>query len=38
MTELRHKMIRTMELKNLSPHTQRANLAAVTRLARHYRQ
>jgi hypothetical protein len=31
-------MIRAMELKNLSPHTQRAYLAAVTRLARHYRQ
>jgi integrase/recombinase XerD len=27
-----------MELKNLSPHTQRAYLAAVTGLARHYRQ
>jgi integrase/recombinase XerD len=38
MTELRQKMIRAMELKNLSPHTQRAYLAAVTGLARHYRQ
>jgi hypothetical protein len=38
MSELRQKMIRAMELKNLSPHTQRAYLAAVTRLARHYRQ
>jgi integrase len=31
-------MIRAMELKNLSPHTQRAYLAAVTGFARHYRQ
>jgi len=30
MTELRQKMIRAMELKNLSPNTQRAYLAAVT--------
>jgi len=29
MTELRQKMIRAMELKNLSPNTQRAYLAAV---------
>lgn len=38
MTELRQKMIRAMELKNLSKHTQRAYLAAVTGLSRHYRQ
>ena len=38
MTKLRQKMIRAMELKNLSPHTQRTYLAAVTGLARHYRQ
>jgi len=38
MTELRQKMIRAMELKNVSPHTQRAYLAAVTGLARHNRQ
>jgi hypothetical protein len=38
MTELRQKMIRAMELKNLSPRTQRAYLAAVKGLARHYRQ
>jgi site-specific recombinase XerD len=38
MTELRQKMIRAMELKNLSKHTQRAYLAAVTGLVRHYRQ
>jgi len=36
MTELRQKMIRAMELKNLSEHTQRAYLSAVARLARHY--
>ena len=38
MTELRLKIIRAMELKNLSPHTKRAYLAAVTGLARHNRQ
>jgi integrase/recombinase XerD len=38
MTQLRQKMIREMELKNLSNHTQRAYLAAVTGLARHYNQ
>ena len=38
MTELRTKMIRAMELKNLSHHTQRAYLAAVKGLARHYKQ
>jgi integrase/recombinase XerD len=38
MTELRQKMIRAMELRNLSKHTQRSYLAAVTGLARHYRQ
>jgi site-specific recombinase XerD len=31
-------MIRAMELKNLSSHSQRAYLAAVTGIARHYRQ
>ena len=36
MTELRQKMIRAMELKNLSDHTQRAYLSAVARLAKHY--
>jgi len=36
MTELHQKMIRAMELKNLSRLTQRAYLAAVTGLARHY--
>lgn len=38
MTELRKKMIRTMELKNLSHHTQRAYLAAVTGIAKFYNQ
>ena len=38
MTELRQKMIRAMELKNLSKNTQRAYLAAVTGLAKHYQQ
>jgi len=38
MTQLRQKMIRAMELKNLSKHTQRAYIAAVSGLARHYQQ
>ena len=38
MTELRQKMIRAMELRNLSNHSQRAYLAAVTGIARHYRR
>jgi len=38
MTELRQKMIRAMELKNLSHHTQRAYLTAVTGIARFYNQ
>ena len=38
MTELRQKMIRAMDLKNLSPHTKRTYLAAVTGLSKHYRQ
>jgi site-specific recombinase XerD len=36
MTQLRQKMVRAMELKNLSSHTQRAYLAAVTAIAKHY--
>ena len=36
MTQLRRKMIRAMELKNLSSHTQRAYLAAATGIAKHY--
>jgi site-specific recombinase XerD len=38
MTPLREKMIREMDLKNLSPHTQRSYLQAVTGLAKHYQQ
>ncbi len=38
MTPLRQKMIREMDLKNLSPHTRRAYLAAVTGLAIHYKK
>ena len=38
MTELRQKMIRAMELKNLGHHTQRAYLAAVTGIARFYKE
>lgn len=36
MTELRKKMIRTMELRNLSKNTQLAYLGAVSGLAKHY--
>ena len=36
MTELRQQMIRAMELKNLSHHTQRTYLAAVKGIAKHY--
>lgn len=36
MTELREKMIRAMELRNLSKNTQRAYLGAVSGLAKHY--
>ena len=38
MTALRQQMIRQMDLKNLSPHTRRSYLSAVTNLASHYRQ
>jgi site-specific recombinase XerD len=38
MTKLRQKLIRAMELKNLSSHTQRAYLAAVAGLAKHYQK
>ena len=36
MTEMREKMIKAMELRNFSPNTQTAYLAAVTNLAKHY--
>ena len=38
MTTLRQKMIRAMELKNLSDHTQRAYLAAVSGITKFYNQ
>ncbi len=38
MTPLRQRMIRAMDLRNLSRHTRRAYLNAVTGLAKHYRQ
>jgi integrase/recombinase XerD len=38
MTPLRKKMIRAMELRSLSHHTQRAYLQAVNGLAKHYGQ
>jgi site-specific recombinase XerD len=38
MTELREKMIREMELRNLSKNTQRSYLQAVYGLAKHYMQ
>ena len=36
MTKLRQKMIRAMELRNLSNHTQKTYLAAVTGIAKYY--
>jgi integrase/recombinase XerD len=38
MTKLRQKMIRAMELKNLSANTQRTYLTAVTGLTKHYQK
>ena len=38
MTALRQQMIRQMDLKNLSHHTRRSYLSAVTNLAKHYQQ
>lgn len=38
MTQLRQKMIRSMELKNFSKQTHKSYLAAVTGLAKHYEQ
>ncbi len=36
MTPLRQRMLEDMQIRQLSPHTQRAYLAAVTRFAKHY--
>ena len=38
MSKLRQKMIRAMELKNLSDNTQRTYLTAVTGIAKHYQK
>lgn len=38
MTELREKMIKSMELRNLSKNTQRSYLEAVSGLAKHYKK
>ena len=38
MTDLRQKMIRAMELRNLSNHTQKTYLAAVTGISKYYQQ
>lgn len=37
MTQLRERMIREMDLRNLSENTQRSYLQAVSGLARYYR-
>ena len=36
MTQLRQKMIRQMQLRDLSENTQRGYLQAITALAKHY--
>ena len=36
MTPLRRRMIEDMQVRNLSPHTQRAYLETVARFARHF--
>jgi len=36
MSKLRDKMIKTMELKNLAPNTQKGYLASITTLSKHY--
>lgn len=38
MTELQKKMIRAMELRNLSKHSKKAYLNAVTGISRYYNQ
>ena len=36
MTPLRQRMLEDMQIRHLSPHTQRAYLAAVARFAKHF--
>ncbi len=36
MSELRKKLIKAMELKNLAPNTKRGYLSSITTLAKHY--
>ena len=36
MSPLRHRMIEDMQVRNLSPYTQRNYLYAIARLARHF--
>ena len=36
MTPLRHRMIEDMQVRNLSPHTQRAYAEQISRFARHF--
>ena len=38
MTQLRQKMIKAMDLRNLSKHTKRSYLATATRLTKHYQE
>jgi len=36
MTPLRQRMLEDMQIRHLSPHTQRAYLSAVARFAKHF--
>jgi hypothetical protein len=38
MTLLRQRMLEDMQVRNLSPHTQRSSLEQVSRFARHFGQ
>ena len=38
MTALRQRMLEDMQIRNLSPHTQRAYVENVARFARHFRR
>jgi len=38
MSPLRRRMIEDMQIRNLSPHTQRAHVEQVVRFARHFRK